>query len=110
MKLFGKKTLALFLVLAMVMPMCAFATETTPVAVTGVSLDKTSLTLEAGKSENLTATVAPETATNKEVTWSSSADAVATVSAGTVAAVKPGNATITVTTTDGAKTATCAVT
>ncbi|MBO4930433.1 MAG: S-layer homology domain-containing protein [Clostridia bacterium] len=110
MKLFGKKTLALFLALAMVMPMCAFATETTPVAVTGVSLDKTSLTLEAGKSENLTATVAPETATNKEVTWSSSADAVATVSAGTVAAVKPGNATITVTTTDGAKTATCAVT
>ena len=83
----------------------------TTVPVTGVTLNKTELTLEAGQSETLTATVAPSNATNKAVTWTSSKEEVATVSAdGVVLAVAEGEATITVATVDGDKTATCAVT
>ena len=81
-----------------------------PVAVTGVSLDKETLELEEGKSQTLTATVAPADATNKKVTWESSDDAVATVSNGKVTAVAEGTATITVKTDDGDFTATCEVT
>ena len=81
------------------------------VAVTGVSLNKTSLSLVEGGSETLTATVAPNDATNKTVTWKSSDTGVATVDGnGAVTAVKAGSTTITVTTADGNKTATCAVT
>lgn len=80
------------------------------VPVTGVTLVPPSLTLTVGGTETLTATVAPGNATNKNVTWSSDKDTVATVSNGTVTAVGVGNATITVTTEDGSKTATCNVT
>ena len=81
------------------------------VAVTGVSLSKTTLSLEEGVTENLSATVTPSNATNKNVSWSSSSSAVATVdNSGKVTAVKAGSATITVTTADGSKTATCSVT
>lgn len=86
-------------------------TVSAPVSVTGVSLNKTSTTLTVSGSETLIATVAPANATNKAVTWSSSDPTVATVDAnGKVTAKKVGTATITVTTTDGSKTATCAVT
>ncbi len=76
----------------------------------GVSLNKTTANMTVGDSVTLTATVAPSNATNKSVTWKSSNTAVATVSNGVVKAVKAGNATITVTTVDGGKTASCAVT
>ena len=82
----------------------------TTVAVTGVSLNKSSMTLTEGGSETLTATVAPSNATNTGVSWSSSNTGVATVNGGQVTAVKAGTATITVTTSDGGKTATCSVT
>lgn len=84
----------------------------TPIVnVESVSLNKTSLELEAGDSEQLTATVEPENATNKSVTWTSNNDSVATVdNNGTVTAHKAGTATITVTTMDGGNTATCALT
>lgn len=83
----------------------------TTVSVTGVSLNKTSLSLVEGGSETLTATVSPDNATNKAVSWKSSDSGVATVDgSGKVTAVKAGSATITVTTTDGGKTATCSVT
>ena len=79
--------------------------------VTSVSLDKTSLELTEGETAQLTATVKPDNATNKNVTWSSSAPNVATVdSSGKVTAVAPGTATITVTTQDGNHTAACTVT
>ena len=79
--------------------------------VSGVSLDQSALTLTEGGTAQLTATVEPIDATNKKVTWSSSAPGVATVDAsGNVTAVAEGTATITATTDDGGKTATCTVT
>jgi len=90
---------------------CAVTVTAATVAVTGVTLNKTTLALTAGGTETLTATLAPETVTNKNVTWSSSDVNIATVdNAGKVTAVAAGTATITVTTVDGSKTATCAVT
>lgn len=81
------------------------------VAVTGVSLNKTALTLDVGGSETLTAIVSPANAADKTVSWSSDTPAVAKVDDnGNVTAVKAGTATITVTTTDGVHTATCTVT
>jgi hypothetical protein len=83
----------------------------TTVSVTGVTLNKSSISsLTVGSKETLTATVAPSNATNKTVNWSTSNSAVATVSNGVVTAVASGTATITVTTADGSKTATCSVT
>lgn len=82
-----------------------------PVPVTGVTLDKNTLVLFTGESATLTATVAPENATDKTVTWTSSNPAIVTVDgSGHVKAVASGTANITVTTTDGNKTAVCAVT
>lgn len=82
-----------------------------PVAVTGVSLNKNTLSLEAGQNETLTATVAPSNADNKNVSWSSSDANIASVDqTGKVSALSAGTATITVTTEDGSKTATCTVT
>lgn len=83
----------------------------TVVAVTGVTLSPTTATLLVGATQQLTPTVAPATATNKTVSYVSSNTAVATVNtSGLITAVAAGSATITVTTQDGAKTATCAVT
>lgn len=81
-----------------------------PVAVTDVQLNQSELSLEVGGTATLTATVLPADATNKAITWSSSNTAVATVDNGKVTAVAKGESTITVTTTDGGKTATCKVT
>lgn len=86
-------------------------TVDTPVAVTGVTLNKTALTLEEGTTEKLTAKVNPENAANKKLTWSSDNKEVAEVNQdGTVRAKKVGIAKITVTTEDGGKTADCTVT
>ena len=82
-----------------------------PVSVSGVALDKASISIKVGDTETLTATVSPKNAANKKVTWKSSDAAVATVDAnGKVTGVKAGEATITVTTQDKGKTATCKVT
>lgn len=81
-----------------------------PILVTGVTLDQAELALYTGQSETLTATVTPNDATNPNVTWSSDRSDVATVDNGVVTAVGEGTAIITVTTADGGKTATCAVT
>lgn len=81
------------------------------VNVTGVTLSESSKTLKVGESFTLTPTVAPADATDKTYSWSSSDESVATISNdGVVSAIKAGTTTITVTTTDGSKTATCAVT
>lgn len=78
-----------------------------PKPATGITLNKSELTLTAGESASLTATVTPEGSTDT-VVWSSSKTGVATVDAtGKVTAVTPGEATITATA--GTKTATCTV-
>ena len=81
------------------------------VAVDKIMLNKSSLDLKKGASEKLSATILPSDAINKEVTWASDNEEVATVSSdGTVTAVHTGTANITVTTEDGGHTASCAVT
>lgn len=82
-----------------------------PTRVTNVLLDKQNLTLQVGYSKTLVATVYPDNAANKKVTWTSSDEKVATVDKnGKVVGVKEGKATITVKTDDGGKTASCNVT
>ena len=82
--------------------------EDPEVAVSGVSVSQSSLTLETGGTANLTATVTPSNATSKTVTWSTSNQSVAKVSGGTVTAVGEGTATITAKA--GGQTASCTVT
>ena len=78
------------------------------IAVTSVTLNRSSLNLEIGDTVSLYETIYPSNATDKSVTWSSSNTSVATVSYGTVTAISEGNVTITVTTSND-KTATCYV-
>ena len=90
-----------------------FEFSTAPVSLeitpTSVALNKTTLTLDTGKTSNLKATVYPSNAANKKCTWSSSNTRVATVDGnGKVTAKQVGTATITVKTSNG-KTATCKV-
>lgn len=82
-----------------------------PVRVSSVKISETTLSLEVGKTQQLTATVSPSNANNKSVTWTSSNSSVAQVSStGKVTAKAKGSATITVTTVDGNIKATCKVT
>ena len=87
-----------------------FSCEKVPeeIAVTSVSIDKTSLEMIEGESASLTATVKPDDATDKSVSWTTSDDSVVIVSGGKVAAIKPGKATITAQA--GDKSAQCSVT
>jgi len=84
------------------------------IGVASISLDKASMSLLVGESGNLAATILPADATNKNVSWSSSNPSVANVSGAgltaIVTAASAGPATITVTTADGNKTATCVAT
>lgn len=83
----------------------------TPIAVTGVTLDRIAIEITKDFSDTLVATVLPENAANKNVTWTSSNEEVATVGEdGAILAIAPGEAIITVTTEDGNFTATCKVT
>lgn len=79
------------------------------IAVTSVTLDKTSLTLEVGESYTLTATVSPSNATDKRITWLSTNSSVAFVSGGKVTAKSEGATTITAMAHNG-ETASCSVT
>ena len=93
---------------------CGYVRTVTPeiVPVSQITLNKAETSISVGNSETLTATVAPENATNKALTWASSDEDVATVAPdGTVTAVKAGAATITATAADGSgKSAVCKVT
>lgn len=83
---------------------------TVSVPVTGVSLNASSGELKVGGSVTLVAAITPTDATNKAVTWESSAPAVASVSNGVVSALTAGTAVITVKTADGGYTASYALT
>ena len=80
--------------------------------VTGISLSPTTLTLQQGATQTLSATVAPPDAANPAVTWSSSDSSVVSVNptTGSIRAESGGQAVITVTTVDGGYTAQCTVT
>ena len=73
-------------------------------------IDKTQVTLKIGETEALIAKVYPHKVTNKNITWTSSEEEVATISNGVITAVSAGTSTITATTEDGSFTHTCAVT
>ena len=108
------KNLKFFVFMMMAAPMigsgCGDNTDTI-VAVTEVTLNKNSLTLQVAGKEVLQVSVFPDNATDKTVTWSSSYDAIASVNQnGEVTAVKEGFAIISVTTKDGNKRASCSVT
>ena len=80
------------------------------IPVTGITLDKTELTLEEGEMEGLKATIEPIGASDPTVIWASSDETVAIVSDGVVKGLSSGTATITATTQDGGFTAICTVT
>ena len=87
-----------------------FTLSVVTIPVTGVSLNKNSTSIGVGQTETLTATVLPNNATNKGVSWSSSNTGIASVNNGVVTANAVGTARITVTTTNGGYTAHCDVT
>lgn len=109
-----KKTLSrsLSLLLAVVLAVSlALPAAAASVAVTGVTLDKTTLTMAPKDSYTLKATIKPDNATNQNLTWKSNRPDVATVSSkGVVTAVSEGTASILVTTNDGGYFASCDVT
>lgn len=87
------------------------AFKTKPIAVTGVTVEPTTMTLAPDEEGVIKATVTPSTATNKKISIASSDESVATVDQnGHITGVAAGSADVTVTTEDGSKTATCAVT
>lgn len=83
--------------------------EPAVVSVANVTLNMSSVEITEGETASITATISPDNADNKKVLWTSSDASVATVSNGIVTAVKPGTATITATSDDGRKTASCTV-
>ena len=94
------------------LPIAVPVTLNVEIPVAGVTLDQDTLALDTGdnKTATLTATVDPNKATNKTVTWDSSDKTVATVENGVVTAIKHGTTTITVKTVDGGFTDVCVVT
>ncbi len=89
---------------------CEILVKEKVVAVTGIALNKTSVSLSVGEEFTLMPTITPDNATNKDVEWKSDNEAVASVSSeGVVKALRAGKANITATTVDQAKTAACAV-
>lgn len=91
---------------------CKVSVESATVYVTSITLTKTAATLYVGESAQLNASVSPNSATNKSVSWTSDCTAVATVSStGLVTAKSPGTATITCKAKDGSgKKTTCLIT
>ena len=87
---------------------CSITVNNSVIKVASVNLNKTTDTLIVGATDTLLATVNPTNAANKNVTWTSSNPKIATVgSTGKVTAVSAGTSTITATTEDGNKTASC---
>ncbi|HNX16640.1 MAG TPA: Ig-like domain-containing protein [Bacilli bacterium] len=89
---------------------CHVTVTNNTIHVTSVSLSQNTLAIAKGSTANLTATVLPSNATNKNVSWSSDNTGVATVSNGTINALATGTATITATTIDGSFTDSCSIT
>ncbi|MDY4562687.1 MAG: Ig-like domain-containing protein, partial [Candidatus Cryptobacteroides sp.] len=104
-----KVTIALAAVSVLSMFSCQ--PEPAEIRVASISLSNSTLELTVGDQASLDATISPDNATNKEISWASDNEAVVTVSsAGVVKALRAGTASITATTVDQGKTASCAVT
>ena len=88
---------------------CVVTVNPKHIPVSAVSLDKKEVEMNPDDKVMLTATIAPENASNKSVLWSSSDESVATVKDGEVTALKVGEAMITATSEDGGKKTTCKV-
>lgn len=89
----------------------AFNVPDATVAVTGVTLSQKTVSMTVGDTKQVTATVTPDNAANKKVTFASDNETIATVADdGTITAIAAGSANITATTDDSGFTATCAVT
>ena len=102
-----------FIALAAVSVLSMFSCQPEPaeIRVASISLSNSTLELTVGDQASLDATISPDNATNKEISWASDNEAVVTVSsAGVVKALRAGTASITATTVDQGKTASCAVT
>ena len=80
-----------------------------PIHVQSISLSKTALSIVQGKSETITATILPQDATNKEITWLSDNKNIATVENGVITAISPGTTNIKAISLDNEMTATCVV-
>lgn len=91
-------------------PIVTAAKITVTIPVIGISLDKTTTTVKTGNIVTLTPIFSPDTATNKNVAWTSSNEDVATVENGVVSGIKKGTAVITVKTEDGNHEDSCTVT
>lgn len=87
---------------------CTVTVTAKPVPVTGIELDKTAITLEIDETHTLTATLAPDNATDKTVTWTVAPSGVVSVENGVITALKDGTATVTATA--NGKSANCTVT
>ena len=88
---------------------CVVTVNPKHIPVTAISFDKTEVAMNPENKEVLTATIAPENASNKTIVWTSSDESIATVKDGEVTALKVGEAVITATSEDGGKKATCKV-
>lgn len=86
------------------------STEIQTIAVTGITLDKATLSVPVGRTAAIRANITPANATNKNVTWTSSDSRIATVNNGSVTGIAEGTAVIVALTEDGSFTATCTVT
>lgn len=105
-----KKIKMVLITLFSVITFCFSSCSDDNVAVTSITLNKSTITLKKGSSETLLATVQPEDATNKNYVWKSSDQTIASVSSqGVVTALKAGTATISVTTEEGTFSTSCKV-
>lgn len=83
--------------------------EPEPIKVAKITLNATSLNLTEGETGTIIATISPSNAENQKVLWTTSNPSVATVTDGIIYAIKAGSATITATSDDNGKTATCMI-
>ena len=90
-----------FAIVALLFAACGGDDAPTTIPVSGIKLDKSSLSLEIGEKATVTATIAPSDATNKSITWSTANPTIATVSNGVVTGVATGETTLTAKTNDG---------